>query len=167
MAVHPSSQQDDSLLAEQVDAILLASRALVALSAESLASIEDVVTLTQLRLLMNLSSRGGMSITELSEAARITPSAASRACDKLVGYELVTRRQSRLNRRTVTVELTPRGHRLVESIARRRRAAAEEILHRIPLRERALLVPLLRRFAAAGGVRPGSVSAGDGLWPPA
>jgi DNA-binding MarR family transcriptional regulator len=167
MAADTSPERGEDLHADQVDAILLASRALVALSAESLASIEDVVTLTQLRLLMSLASRGGMSITELSEVARITPSATSRACDKLVGYDLVTRRQGLPNRRIVTVDLTPRGRRLVESVARRRRAAAEEILHRIPLRERAQLVPLLRRFAAAGGVRTGSVPAGDSLWPPA
>jgi len=83
MAAAANPQQGE--LADQVDAILLASRALVALSAESVASIEEIVTLTQLRLLMSLAGRGGMSITELSEAARITPSAASRACDKLVG----------------------------------------------------------------------------------
>jgi DNA-binding MarR family transcriptional regulator len=166
MAADLNPQLGGELPAEQVDAILLASRALVALSAESLASIEESVTLTQLRLLMNLAGRGGMSITELSEAVRITPSAASRACDKLVGYDLVSRRQSLLNRRTVTVELTPRGHRLVESVAHRRRVAAEEILRRIPLRDRTMLVPLLRRFTAAGGVRAGNLPAGDGLWPP-
>jgi DNA-binding MarR family transcriptional regulator len=138
-------------LAEQIDAVLLASRVLVSLSAKSLAAVEDVLSLTQLRILVTLASRGPMSVTQLSEAVDVSVSTGSRVSDKLVGQGLISRRQSVLDRRNVTLSLSPRGQGLVRSVGRQRRAAAEDVLRRMPRRQRAELVPALLRFAAAGG----------------
>lgn len=135
-----------SELQEQVDAVLLAARVLVALSARSLAAVEDVVTLTQLRVLVALASHGKLSVSRLVDTVELDPTAAERAADRLATLGLVHRR-GRL------VGLTEQGDALVRSVTRRRRAAAEEILHRIPKRNRPDLVVALRRFAAAGGAR--------------
>ena len=50
-----------------VEAVLLASRVLVAVAAESLAEVADRVTLPQYRTLVVLATRGPMSLGALAE----------------------------------------------------------------------------------------------------
>ena len=52
-----------------IDAVLTASRVLVAIAARSLADAGEEVTLTQYRALVVLASRGPQSIAALAEAA--------------------------------------------------------------------------------------------------
>ena len=67
-----------------VDAVLSASRVLVAIAARSLADAGEEVTLTQYRSLVVLASRGPQSMAALAEAVAVTPATASRMCDRLV-----------------------------------------------------------------------------------
>lgn len=61
-----------------VDAVLTASRVLVAVAARSLGDIAEEVTLTQYRTLVVLASRGSQSLAELAEAVAVTPPTATR-----------------------------------------------------------------------------------------
>ena len=61
-----------------VDAVLTASRVLVAVAARSLADAGEEVTLTQYRSLVVLASRGPQSVAALAEAVAVTPPTASR-----------------------------------------------------------------------------------------
>jgi hypothetical protein len=61
-----------------VDAVLSASRVLVAIAARSLADPDEEVTLTQYRSLVVLASRGPQSMATLAEAVAVTPATASR-----------------------------------------------------------------------------------------
>jgi hypothetical protein len=67
-----------------VDAVLTASRVLVAIAARSLADAGEEVTLTQYRSLVILASRGPQSLAALAEAVAVTPPTASRLCERLV-----------------------------------------------------------------------------------
>lgn len=142
--------------AEEVEAVLVAARVLVAVSAQSVALIEDVVTLPQFRVLVIVTSRGPLNLGAMAEALGVHPSNATRACDRLVAAGLLDRRDDPADRRNLVLELTAAGRALVEQVMDYRRTAVAEILARMPDRQRAALVPVLQSFAAAGGEVPAS-----------
>ena len=67
-----------------VGAVLAATRVLVAVSAQSIQSVEDVVTLTQLRALVTIASHDSLNLAGLANALDVHPSSATRVCDRLV-----------------------------------------------------------------------------------
>jgi DNA-binding MarR family transcriptional regulator len=149
------STVDSSGLAEPVvDAVLSASRVLVAVAARSLADVAEEVTLTQYRTLVVLASRGPQSLGGLASAVGVTPATATRMCDRLVRKGLIRRRNERDDRRQLRVVLTPRGRALVDATTERRRAALKRIIDQIPDREQVVLVQALARFAEAAGEVP-------------
>ena len=140
---------------EEAEALLAASRVLVGVSAQSIAVVEDVVDLIEFRALVVVASRGSVSLSELSDAARFHLTRASRLCDRLVAKGLIDRADDPANRRQLVLTLTPEGQRVVHEVMRRRRAVLEPILDRLTARmtrqRRGEVVSLLREFAAAGG----------------
>ena len=71
------------------DAVLAACRVLVGLSARSIAAVEDVADVAQVRALVVISSRGSVSLGELAVAANLHLTRASRLCDRMVAQGLV------------------------------------------------------------------------------
>ena len=69
---------------EVVDAVLRASRVLVAVAVRSLAAVDHDVTLPQYRALVVLASRGPQRPSALAEALAVHPSTITRLCDRLV-----------------------------------------------------------------------------------
>jgi DNA-binding MarR family transcriptional regulator len=94
---------------ELVDAVLGASRALVAVAARSLAMVADDVTLAQYRALIELASRGPQRVADLAAALTVDRSTATRMCDRLVRKRLVARRRMTDDRRVVRISLTRAG----------------------------------------------------------
>jgi DNA-binding MarR family transcriptional regulator len=141
---------DDQL----VDAVLGASRVLVAVAARSLAEVGEEVTLTQYRSLVVMASRGPQGVAALAEAVGVTSPTASRMCDRLVKKGLVTRRIDRRDRRQVRIALSPAGRRLVEGVTARRRAEIEQLVSSIPVETRAGVVEALGHLSAAAGEVP-------------
>ena len=137
-----------------IDAVLLASRALVAVAVRSLADVAEEVTLAQYRTLVVLAYRGPQSMAGLAESVSVTPATATRMCDRLVKKRLIVRRTDRDDRRQLRVGLTTKGHALVQSVSERRRREIKRILSDIPLKEQSSLVQALRRFTAAAGEVP-------------
>lgn len=139
-----------------VDAVLSASRVLVAVAARSLADLEDAedVTLTQFRSLVVLASRGPQGIASLAEALGVTPPTASRLCDRLVRKGLVRRRTDRNDRRQVRVGLTEAGRRLVDVVTARRRREIAELLRNVPEDARRSVVAGLQLLADSAGEVP-------------
>src|SRR5436190_21503242 len=101
-----------------VDAVLRASRVLVAVAVRSLAAVDRAVTLPQYRALVVLASRGAQRPTVLAEARGVHPSTITRVCDRLVVKGLIPRGVSLANRREVTIALSPSGRRPVDSVTR-------------------------------------------------
>lgn len=154
-AVRRAALAADVSEAAEVDAVvasvLVASRALVGVSARSLADVEDTVTLTQFRALVVLHSHGTSRLGPLAERLGVNASSAMRTVDRLLGSGLVTRTEDVEDRRAVVIGLTDRGEQLVATVTERRRAAISGIVRRMPASRRRGLVGALSAFAAAAG----------------
>jgi DNA-binding MarR family transcriptional regulator len=137
-----------------VDAVLSASRVLVAVAARSLGDAAEEVTLTQYRTLVVLASRGPQTLAELAEAVDVTSPTATRMCDRLIKKGLILRRHDRGDRRLVRLTLAKRGHELVDAVTKRRRAEIGHLLDSIPIDQREGLVDSLQRLTAAAGEVP-------------
>ncbi len=137
-----------------VDAVLSASRVLVAVAARSLGDVAEEVTLTQYRTLVVLASRGPQSLAELAEAVDVTPPTATRMCDRLVKKGMIVRRHDRGDRRLIRLTLAKKGHELVDAVTTRRRAEIGELLQAIPADQQEALVDSLQRLTAAAGEVP-------------
>ena len=136
---------------DDVDAVLAASRVLVGVAAESLAEVDDFVSIPQLRVLMILATRGPLGLTALAADMGVHPSNATRACDRLVNAGLLDRRDNPADRRHLLIDLTAAGQQLVDGVVARRRAAISRILRRMRAEQREQLGMALRQFADAGG----------------
>lgn len=139
---------------ELIDAVLGASRALVAVAARSLATVADDVTLAQYRVLVELASRGPQRLSDLATALGVDRSTATRMCERLVRKHLIQRRRVAADRRSVRVHLTATGGGLVAEVSRRRRAEITTIVNRMPDAHRSLVLEALRSFAQAAGEVP-------------
>lgn len=131
--------------------LVTASRALVAISARSLARVEDQVTLPQYRALVVLASRRDVRPVDLADALDVSPSTATRMCDRLVRKGLVERLHRDSDRREVEVRLSTTGRSLVSDVAARRRRDLRRVVARIPEAEQQRLVEALRLFNDAAG----------------
>lgn len=134
------------------DAVLLSSRALIAVASRSIAAVDDDVTLPQFRALVVLDGDdGGVNVGALASELRIQPSTATRLCDRLVRKGLARRRVNPGNRREVTMALTDSGRDLVREVTRRRRREIAAIMARVPAAQRIAIVEALTAFREAAG----------------
>lgn len=134
-----------------MDAVLSASRALVAVAARSLTGLGEDITLAQYRVLVELAARGAQHVVSLAAVLGVGPSTATRMCDRLVRKGLVFRRRASADRRTVRISLAPAGRDLVTEVTRRRRAELASILGRMPHEDRRPVLAALGAFAEAAG----------------
>lgn len=141
----------DTELSDVLDAVLLASRTLVALSAQSVAAVAEDIDVVQLRVLVVVASRTPCTVGGVADALGMHVSTASRTCDRMVAARLLHREPSSTDRRNLELTLTDEGERLVGRILRRRRAALEPIVERLSPHKRRRLARALRDFAAAAG----------------
>lgn len=154
---HPAQQPTatqpavEEAVEELVTAVLIASRVLVAVSARSLAQLDETVTITQFRTLVVLDSRESMNLNSLADELAVSSSTAARMIDRLVTAGLVTRRDNPTNRREVVLGLSREGKRLVDTVTDRRRTEIASIVSAMPPERRAELVAALRTFADAAG----------------
>lgn len=137
-----------------VDAVLGASRVLVAVAARSLADLGEDVSLAQYRALVVLASRGPQRVSDLAEGTGVGTSTATRMCDRLVRKQLVRRHRLSADRRAVQVALTQSGRELVAEVTRRRRAEITSVVCQLSWQAQLQVVEALRAFAAAAGEVP-------------
>jgi DNA-binding MarR family transcriptional regulator len=131
--------------------VLSATRALVGVAARSLAAVSDDVTIAQHRVLVLLEGRGPQTMRALADQLDVSPSTATRVCDRLVDKKLVRRRIDDDDRRAVLVDLTPRGRKLIEQVMQRRRTLIADILGQLPPASQRRLGEALLEFANAAG----------------
>lgn len=134
---------------ELVTALLTASRVLVGVSAQSLAKVEDSVTLTQFRTLVVLQGHGSTRLIALADRLGVNASTALRTVDRLIAAGMVRRRENENDRREVVIDLTPVGATVVSEVTSRRRAAIADIVSSMPPDRRRGLVTSLTAFADA------------------
>jgi DNA-binding MarR family transcriptional regulator len=139
---------------EVTEAIVLASRAMVAVAVRSLAGSPDDITLPQFRTLVVLHYGGSRRLADLAEALGVSPSTATRMCDRLVRKGLVGRTRDELDRREVNLAITASGRKVVDDIIDRRRSEVRDLLGAIPDGLRSQLVSSLTLLAKAAGEAP-------------
>jgi DNA-binding MarR family transcriptional regulator len=139
---------------EVIEAIILASRAMIGIAIRSLTGCGEAVTLPQYRTLVVLSEGGPRRLADLAEALRVSPSTATRMCDRLVRKGLITRTRDELDRREVNLEVTAAGRTTVMEVINHRRAEVCSLLTSIPLGTRRELVDSLRLLSTATGETP-------------
>jgi DNA-binding MarR family transcriptional regulator len=144
-----------------VDAVLTASRTLVAVSTRSLGEAAEHTTIAQYRMLVVLASRGPLRMVDLAAALDVAPSTAGRMTDRLVRKKLARRHRARTDRRSVVVSLTADGRQVVDEATARRRVLIEDILAKLAPEEQRAIAESFEAFAAAAGEIP------EHLWPPA
>ena len=144
-----------------VDAVLTASRALIAVATKSLGAAGEETTIAQYRALVVLASRGPQRMVDLARALGVAPSTAGRTCVRLVRKRLVRRHRARADRRSVLVSLTAAGRQVVDEATARRRALITSVLDPLPASQQHAIAAAMALFAAAAGEVP------DSQWPAA
>ena len=147
--------------AAAVDAVLTASRSLIAVATRSLGAAAEETTNAQYRALVVLASRGPQRMVDLAGALGVAPSTAGRMCDRLVRKGLIRRHRARADRRAVLVSATAAGRQVVDQATARRRALIADILAKLPADTQRAVAEALRAFADAAGEVP------DSEWPSA
>lgn len=146
---HHSAETEGDTATDLVSALLTASRALVGISARSIAEVEDHVTITQFRTMVVLSAHGASRLNRLAERLGVNSSTALRTVDRLIGVDLVMRRTNERDRREVVLELSERGQHLVDEVTSKRRHAIESVVRAMPQARRKEMVEALLAFAEA------------------
>ncbi len=133
------------------DSLLTASRLLVGISANSIAAVDDTITIPQFRTLVILSNRGPVNLATLATLLGVQPSATGRMVDRLVSAGLIDRLPHPTSRRELLASLTKRGREVVSKVTANRRSEIARIVEKMPAAERHGLVRALTAFTAAGG----------------
>ncbi len=152
MHVRPAAER--AARDDVIEALLLASRAMVALAGRTLAEVDGEVTLPQSRALIVVASRGPQRITDIAADLGVAPSTATRMCDRLVRKGLVRRYRTAANRREVRLHLTPAGKSLVLELTRRRRDELARHADAIAPSAYPHLAEALQAFSSAVGEFP-------------
>src|SRR5436309_6300092 len=132
-----------------VDALLRASRALVAITARSLAAVNADVTLAQFRSLVVLATAGPQTVSALADRLAVHASTMTRMCNRLVARGLVVRAPSAVDRREVVIALTPTGTSVVEKVMAARRTKIDDIVQSMGEDDRRAVVVALDKFGHA------------------
>lgn len=124
---------------------------------------EADLTAAQYVALREICERGPLRMGDLADVLAVAESTASRTVDRLVDTALVARRSDPADRRTVLVEPTLRGRRLLARARRRRSAQMGRVLRGLSASERAELVRLMQKIASVAaeiGGRPAGAAGG-------
>jgi DNA-binding MarR family transcriptional regulator len=146
----PAVPDDD----EVIEAIIHASRVMVGIAVRSVADTGEGVTLPQYRTLVVLAEGGPRRLADLADALAVSPSTATRMCDRLVRKGLITRTRDDMDRREVKLEVTAAGRTMVMDVINRRRSEACSLLMSVPRGSRRQLVDSLHLLSTATGDAP-------------
>jgi len=146
----------------EVEAVMAASRALVAITARSFSEADIGITLQQWRVLVLVGTSGPVYPGALAEWMGVHPSNATRACDALVRAKLLDRREDPGDRRRMALTLTRKGEKLVATLLEHRRQAIASILDEMPAAHRSALAKAMQAFADAAGDNPEHFVGGAG-----
>jgi DNA-binding MarR family transcriptional regulator len=148
------TQDGDAAEGEVTDALLALSRVFVGIAARSLAGLDADVTLAQFRALVVLASRGPQRAVDLALELDVTPSTATRMCDRLIRKGLGARHERPDDRRAAWVALTVAGRDLVGGVMRRRREMIAELVSELSLTRPLAFASVVNAVVEAAGEVP-------------
>jgi DNA-binding MarR family transcriptional regulator len=150
----PARREPATTDGELMEALLSATRAMVALAARSLAGLDADVTLPQYRALVVLASRGPQRVVNIATELGVTSSTGTRMCDRLVRKGLVRRYRTPTDRRAVRLTLTPAGRALIQEVTARRRDSLRALIADMPASWHKPVTAAMRSIADAVGELP-------------
>ncbi|MGV0716617.1 MarR family transcriptional regulator [Mycolicibacterium sp. XJ662] len=136
---------------DQVESVMRASRALVGITAASVSTVDEVVTVPQLRVMMMIATRGAMNLAAVAAGLQVSASNASRICDRLLKIGMVDRRDDPADRRNIALTLTSAGQALIDRVIHHRRLAIRRVLRQMTPEQRDALTAGLDAFATLAG----------------
>ncbi len=148
---YPSTRGSTVSASAVNEAVSTASRLLVAVSARSIESVHESITLSRFRLLGTLNKLGPLNSSVLAEHLGVTPATVTRMITRLVTAGLVSKRPNPTCRREVVIGLTAAGAGVVARGTRRRHDEIARIVARMPEQSQRELVSVLEAFNEAGG----------------
>ena len=110
------------------------------------------VTVAEWVVLRELYDQEAMASSVLAERAGMTRGAASKLVDRLVGKELVSRRDRTDDRRFQDIALTASGRRLLPALAALADRNDDEFFHPLSAKERETLIATLKKLVQAHGL---------------
>ncbi|GAA1795833.1 hypothetical protein GCM10009795_046610 [Nocardioides hankookensis] len=138
------------------DALLVTSRALVAISVRAVLNASIEITVAQHRVLVILSDHGALAVNQIADRLGVDQSNAGRHCQRLHRNGLVDRVRAESDRRRVEVVLTPAGRALLAEVSTARRGDIRAALTRLPPGEISAVVRSMSALnSALEGVDPG------------
>jgi DNA-binding MarR family transcriptional regulator len=150
----PADPQRDGSEPEITDALLALSRVFVGIAARSIGGLDEDVTLPQFRTLVVLASRGPQRAVDLADELEVTPSTATRMCDRLIRKGLAARHERAEDRRAAWVAVTAAGRDLVGEVMRRRREEIAGLVSKISPTHPPAFVSALNALVEAAGELP-------------
>jgi DNA-binding MarR family transcriptional regulator len=133
------------------DAVVLASRAMLAVISSTIAPALEHLSLAQFRALVVLVGAGPQRFGTLAARLNANTSTFSRTVDRLEKHGWVARVPNPESRREIIVEATEKARELVESVTDARRREIMAIFERIPEGRRQAVADAFEDFAAAAG----------------
>jgi DNA-binding MarR family transcriptional regulator len=116
---------------------------------------------SQLRAMLVVELHDGINLRGLASALGAILSSASRLCDRLVAAGLVEREPGRLDRREISLRLTPTGRAVLAELRAERRQLLADVLGRMSAAGRTALLTGLQEFhAVADADNAGADNAG-------
>ena len=101
------------------------------------------LSMPQFSLMTQMYHRGACGMSGISERFEITPAAASQMVDKLVQSGYIVREEDPTDRRAKTLNLTPKGHQLIDDGNEERYRWVDELAGKLNAEERAQIVEAL------------------------
>jgi DNA-binding MarR family transcriptional regulator len=119
--------------------------------------IDSGLTMTQLRSLFLITSKGSTNFRKLAKALGVTPSNVTGIVDRLVEQGLVSRIQNPEDRREMTLQATDKGKALVSNLKETGIKLMTQILSLLSLEELSALAQGLAAFIRAADSYKGQI----------
>ncbi|HUZ26466.1 MAG TPA: MarR family transcriptional regulator [Streptosporangiaceae bacterium] len=145
------SRVPDGPTHEEIQAFQTAARDLIGVALHSLEVLDGEVSLPQFRLLVTLNDLGRCPSSKVAHALGLGASSVTRLADRLAGSGHLARGGDEHHRGVVTLELTERGHRLVDQVLTWRHQELARVLAMLEPVQRAATAVGLQAFHAAVG----------------
>ena len=107
------------------------------------------ITVTQMHTLLLINSLSGCKMSDLSEALGVTMGNVTSMIDRLIKEDLVKRCEDDSDRRIVRIELTKKGRGTAKTILENRKRGLSRIFKNLSESDKATLLDIMERIAAA------------------
>ncbi|QMU67339.1 MarR family transcriptional regulator [Streptacidiphilus sp. P02-A3a] len=145
------STASDEPTHDEIQAFQTAARDLIGVALHSLEVLDGEVSLPQFRLLVTLNDLGCSPSSKVAHALGLGASSITRLADRLADSGHLARGRDERHRGVVTLELTERGHLLVDQVLAWRERELARVLAMLEPEQRAATAAGLRAFHAAVG----------------